>query len=120
MVGTVRVTGLNEFRRAVRSAEGKAGTAELAADLARKVGEPVRDSAQQKIARYTAVGQARVYRRGFRVDVAQSHRRVTGRRGDFGSLQMRTGFIPALREHEAETAEVAEEWIRTVIATTGL
>lgn len=119
MVGTVRVTGLHEFRRAVVSAQGRAGTAELAIELA-KVAEPVRDAAQQKIGRYTGVGQARVYRRGFRIDVAQSHRRVTGHRGDFGSLQMRKGFVPALREHEDEVFEGAEEWIRMVIATSGL
>lgn len=116
---TVRVEGLNEFRRAVTTAQGKTATAELANEL-KQAAEPVRASAQSKISRFRQVGDARVYRRGFRIDVAQSARTVTGRRGDFGALQMRVGFRPALRENEARIEQDVERWLRAAIASSGL
>jgi hypothetical protein len=53
------------------------------------------------------------------VVVRQTARKVTGKRGDFGSLQMRLALIPAADENEAEVERRLEAFLDTVIRRNG-
>lgn len=111
MPAVVRTHGLREFIRAADRA-GKE-TKKVVRDRLRKVGEVVREDAQ---ARFDAVAPrakfgVSVRQRG--VAVEERRRKTTGRRGDFGALQMRRGLVPAgeakHQEAEAEMEAAAQE-----------
>lgn len=92
----VRVLGLRELQRALRSLSREAAR-ELRHEL-REAAEPVRDEARRlfsPISERAAAG-FRVAVRSRGVAVEQRHRRTTGRRPDFGALQMRRALLPAL------------------------
>jgi len=120
-VGTVRVTGLKEFTAAVKVAQGRTGVAELGNQL-KEVAEPVAQGTRQKLGRYGGdpAGGVRVRRRGLNIAVEQSKRKVTGKRGDFGALQMRKAFVPSLEENRAQVVAGVEKWLDTAISTAGL
>lgn len=99
LVPTVRVRGLTQTIRAFSVLE-KGVRAEILGEL-RSIAEPVARDAQEKLSGYAGIslgtiGPRTSVRGAF---VTQRARKVTGRRPDFGSLQMRKGLIPALEEH---------------------
>ena len=101
----IRVEGTAEVVRAFRGVDKK-----LAADFGndlKKAAEPVAESARSKISRYqgASLRTIRTRRRGANVYVEQSARKVTGLRGDYGSLQMTRGLEPALDEKTDEVFE---------------
>lgn len=97
---TVRVKGYKELTRAARRA-GSATNKEVRAAL-REVAEPVRAEAAAKFALIDARSAAgfRIAVRARGVAVEQRIGRVTGKRGDYGSLQMRRALIPALAAND--------------------
>jgi hypothetical protein len=64
--------------------------------------EPVASSAREKISRFEGASLATIHpvatARG--IFVVQDARKVSGLRGDFGNLQLRTGLEPALEENK--------------------
>lgn len=68
----------------------------------KRAAEPVASSAASKISRYEGASLSTIHpvatARG--VFVVQDARKVSGLRGDFGALQMRTGLEPALEENK--------------------
>lgn len=97
--GTVTAKGLREFIRAA-DASGKA-TKKAVRDRLRKVGEIVRDDARGLFASYDERTASRFgvsVRRTGVVSVEQRLRRTTGKRPDFGGLQMRKALLPALEQ----------------------
>lgn len=74
------------------------------------VGEVIRSSATSRMSvidtRSAAGYETRVRQRG--IAVAQRLRKTTGKRGDYGSLQMKRALLPALYENR-DTAERALE-----------
>ena len=76
-------------------------------DALRNVGEGVRKDAARLFEQYderTAEGyRVRVRQRG--IDVEQSLRKTTGKRPDYGALQMRKALIPAADKAEGEDIE---------------
>ena len=101
---TIRVHGLREFQRAAARA-GKESKTEVR-DALRDAAEPVRRDAVRRFspvdARSAAGYRVAVRQRG--VAVEQRLRKTTGRRPDYGSLQMRRALIPALQTN-ADTVE---------------
>lgn len=103
MAGTsLKVKGLRDLHRALKTADDQLKR-ELESEL-RAAGDLVAESSRARFvnvdARSAAGFKSKV--KGFgRVVVQQSRRRVTGRRGDYGSLQMRRALIPAVAENEA-------------------
>lgn len=104
-MGTVRVQGLRELQRDFRRM-----SSELAKDLRselREAGDIVRDDARPRMAGYsgkTAAGFRTVVRaRG--VAVEQRLGRTTGKRPDFGALQMREALVPALDAKQDEVVD---------------
>lgn len=68
----------------------------------------VSDDAKPRLARYSANSATGIRPRvkGFgRAYVEQSRRRTTGKRPDFGALQMRKAFLPALSAKEGEVVD---------------
>lgn len=99
---TVRIRGLREFQRAAKRA-GPDARKEVRGALKEAV-EPIRQDAvrrfavidQRSAAGYTTFVTQRA------AGVRQSKRKTTGKRSDYGSLQMRKALLPALRENEDE------------------
>ena len=108
---TIRVKGLREFSRAATKAEKSTKNV-----IREKLGEaavPVRDEARRNFERYDVASASgfkiRVWGRGYGVFVEQSKRKKTGRRPDYGSLQMRKALLPALESRSNEVERKLEE-----------
>jgi hypothetical protein len=111
---TVKVSGLREVQRAFRRMSGTLRP-ELRAAL-RKAADPVARDARGKEkwqgASIATIGP-KVTLTG--ASVTQRARKVTGARPDYGALQMRQAFIPALEENAAEIEAAAEAALTTII-----
>ncbi len=105
----VTVHGLAELRANLAFYDVDAAKA-LKEEL-RAAGDLVRADAQDRLEGVSPKSAAglRVYvRSGSRVSVEQSLRKTTGRRPDFGTLQMRQGLLPALDDKRAEVAVMVD------------
>ena len=102
---TLVVKGYKEFLRACVRAD--ADTRKFVRSAFRQVGELVRRDAAERLTKYSersAHGlKVRVRQRG--VAVEQSLAKVTGKRPDYGSLQMRKALLPALEEQQERVDE---------------
>jgi hypothetical protein len=101
----VRVKGLREFQRALRTADKE--TRKKVQDRLKEAGDVVRASAADRFAAIDAGSASgfRVKSRQRGVSVEQTKRRVTGKRGDYGALQMRRALIPALEDNEERVVD---------------
>jgi hypothetical protein len=115
---TVRIQGLRECQRAFKAAEGDLDK-EMRAEL-RKLGEIVVSAADAKGSRYNQIGPYKPVVTQSAVLVRQSKGTVTGKRGDFGSLQMRTVLVPALEEKHDEIVSGFDDVVDHVVAAAGL
>lgn len=116
----VRITGLRETRRAFRKMSGRLDT-ELRAALREAAWPVARDARGRLAAKYAGASSKTI---GPRVTLAgsavtQRARKVTGKRGDFGALQMTHVMIPALHAHETEIEEAAAGVVDTLAAIGG-
>lgn len=100
---TLRVEGYREFMQLM--ARTDRASRKAVRDEIRKAGEHVRVDAAGLFsptdARTAAGYKTRVRQRG--VAVEQSLRKTTGKRPDFGALQMRRALLPALYGNEDRT-----------------
>lgn len=114
----VRVRGLRETVSAFRKYDRALGT-ELRNEL-KKAAEPVAASARSKVTRWQGASTKIAPRAsGASVFVRQNARKVTGRRGDFGALQMRRAFIPALQENEEKVLSEVEDALDRFASSAG-
>src|SRR3990167_1480361 len=90
---------------------------ELKKDLNRELREAadiVAQDARPRLARYNARSAAGIrprVRGGGLAVVEQRRGRVTGKRGDWGSLQMRKAFLPALASKRDQVEQRLEEML---------
>jgi hypothetical protein len=106
----VRVTGLEETVRAFRKLDRSLGR-EMQTEL-KKVAKPVMRSGQSKIGQYqgASVSTIGVRASGASVFVTQRAKKVTGKRGDFGRLQV--GLLEeSLDENEREVINGIEDFL---------
>lgn len=106
---TIRVTGYREVAVAMKL--GSKETRKECREALKKVGEIVRADAQQKFSSvdaYSAAGY-RVSVRARGVEVDQRRKRVTGKRPDYGKLQMRRALLPALNDNQAKVVQELEK-----------
>src|SRR6266540_4003609 len=108
----VRIKGLNELRMAFKEMDA-ALYRELGKEL-KQVAEVVAVDARRRFSvvdHHSASGyKPRLHgKRGVSVD--QTLRKVTGKRGDYGALQMRRALIPALQSHESELVSGVERML---------
>jgi hypothetical protein len=117
---TVRIRGLRELNRALAKAEG--ATPIAVREGLKKAAVPVVEAAKAKEGKWAGASIGTIGPRvtGRSVFVTQRKRKVTGLRPDFGALQMREAFIPALDENEDEVVRAVEAAIDTLIGAAGL
>jgi hypothetical protein len=95
---TVRVEGAAKVQKAFRGIEKRLAT-EFGKDL-QKAADPVVEATKAKEKwQGASIGTIRSRRRGVNVYVEQSARKVTGKRADYGALQMKQALVPALDEN---------------------
>ncbi len=116
---TVRVSGYRELMRSLQHAEKDVRT--RTRKRLRELAGPVRDSARSKLGAYSERSASKlgisVRQRG--VSVEQRLRKTTGKRPDFGSLQMRKALLPALGERASEIEHGLEKVLDDVINANG-
>jgi len=116
---TVRVTGVREVTAAFRKIDTQ--LAKQFGDDLKKAAEPVAETSRQKVTRYAgaSINTIRARRRGASVFVEQSARKVTGKRGDFGALQMRNVLEPALDENAPQVFTEVERVLNQYASSAG-
>lgn len=90
------VEGLGQLLRNLKEAEPK--TRKLITEDLRKAVEPIRDDAARRFSTVSAKSASHygiTVRSAGHIDVEQRLRKVTGRRPDWGALQMRKALLPA-------------------------
>lgn len=114
---TVRIRGLKETVSAFKKLDRN--LPKVVTDGLKDAAVPVADASRQKISRYGGAKlntiRPRVAGRGS-VFVTQGARKVTGLRGDFGSLQMRR-MLEALDENEGEVIRRVEHALEAMTRT---
>jgi hypothetical protein len=115
---TVRVEGWREAARALDRVNRDAKRSILSgiAEGAR----PIADDANERLGRYRGIGRITTRSNVSGVFVQQSHRKVTGKRGDFGALQMRRGLIPAAEQEQPHVVASIERALDGLISREGL
>lgn len=116
---TVRVRGLRETQRALKQLDGSVRK-DFRNEL-KKAAEPVVPAVRSRLARFRGVSMnvsPRVL--GAKVVVRQNAKKVTGLRGDFGAVQMRAAFIPAVEEKAGRVAHEVDNAIGRFIDKAGL
>lgn len=111
----------NEFALRLRNLIPE--VAAVAKEELRKGGEIVRGDAVQRFSKYSAISaegfKVRV-RAGGLVRVEQSKRKTTGRRPDFGALQMTRALLPARDAKQEEVAAGLEAGLGALFLRRGL
>ena len=105
--GTVKIKGYRETMRALNKIERGAHKRVMGSLLL--AAEPVRRSWVGKLSRYQGVSTSTITPKmtTSSIFVTQRARKTTGRRGDFGALQMRHG-LAALYEEADNTTKAVE------------
>ena len=108
MPGTLAVRGHREVIKGLVDADRQTKTAVRA--VLRHTGDAVKTEASSLFGKYdakSAAGYKTVVRqRG--INVEQSLRKTTGKRPDFGALQMRKALAPAAEDKQPETERAIE------------
>lgn len=114
---TIRVRGLREFSRAATKAEKR--TKDVIKGKLRDAADPVRQEGQRLFERYdessASAFKVRVWGRGYGVFVEQSKRKTTGRRADYGALQMNKALLPALDNKAGEVERKLEQGVDELV-----
>lgn len=116
----VKVKGLKELERALKASDKE--TAKGFRKELREAGKIVALDARSRmggIDRYSATGIRPRVRGGVNVSVEQSRRRTTGKRPDFGALQMRRALVPALESKRDEVERRVENLLDAVGRSNG-
>lgn len=116
---TIAVRGLKELNRDFRKMS-KELSKELRDEL-KEAGDLVRAESARLFSRYDA-GSAAGYKVRVRqggVAVEQSRRRVTGKRGDYGALQMRRALEPGLTAKQDEVFRRVDKMLGHLAGSNG-
>lgn len=115
MAQAIRVRGLRELQRTLQQADKE--TRKRVREALRETGEIVRKEGASRFSSIdsgSASGfKVRVRQRG--VAVEQSRRKTTGKRADYGSLQMRKALVPAIEDKQDEIVEEMEKAIDKIV-----
>ena len=109
--------GLRELRAASKKAEGDLKNFR---GRMKWIAEPVAEDAVSRGSRFAGIGPIKPRLHGARgVDVEQTKGKVTGKRGDFGALQMRTVLEPALDARQGEVVDRFETVVDEITRRAG-
>lgn len=117
---TVVVSGLRDLQRDLRKVE-KGLRREVDAML-KKAAVPVVEQARANLSRFQGAKLNTIRPRvtSGHAYVRQGARKVTGKRPDFGALEMRVGLIPALRDRQGEVIRIMEDELDRYTTANGL
>ena len=118
--GAIKVEGLRELERALRASDKDAAKG-LRKEL-REAAKVVALDARGKFAGvdgFSAMGIRPRVRAGLVAVAEQSRKRTTGKRPDYGSLQMRRALVPALWDKRDEIEERVELMLDSVGRSNG-
>lgn len=117
---TIHVKGYRETVRSLNAVNRGAKRA-LQAGL-REAAQPIASDTRSRLSGYRGISLATINpsatTRG--VSIVQRAKRVTGKRPDFGALQMRRGLIPAVRAADGEIRDRVEEAFAALAHNEGL
>lgn len=118
--GTVHVRGLAELQRDLGKVSKQAEKS--VRDGLKHAAVPVLEAAKQNEGRWRGSKPGSIGIRATRrsVFVTQRARKVSGLRRDFGALQMREAFIPALEENAAEVSQLVEHELGNLLESVRL
>lgn len=106
---SVRVEGYREAMRGLNKVDS--GIKDLFKDAFKEIGQPIAADIQGRLTGFQGISLGtigpKVTTKG--MFVTQRKRKVTGKRGDFGSLQMTRGFLPAAEDNQEKVDEALEE-----------
>lgn len=88
-------------------------------DALREAAWPVAADTKSRLAEYRDVGPVGISVRQRGVSVEQRKGKTTGKRPDFGALQMTEAFIPALNDNVEETYRGVEIAFDVLVASAG-
>jgi hypothetical protein len=111
LAGTVRVKGLRELDRALRKMDK-----ELSREMRSTLKEAAEIVAVDARARFSDISPAsassmRARAKAKGATVEQSKGRTTGKRPDYGALQMRRALLPALEAKQEQVVEKVDDLI---------
>jgi hypothetical protein len=109
---TVKVEGLKQLDRALKQTDKEAAKG-LRKEL-REAAKVVAMDARQKfmgVDGRSAMGIRPRVRSGLVAVAEQSRKRTTGKRPDYGALQMRSALMPALRENQDEVIRRVDDML---------
>lgn len=112
---TVKVEGLRQLERALKQADADAakGLRKELREAARLVSLEAR-SRFIAVSPYSAMGMVPRVRSGLVAVAEQRRKRTTGKRPDYGALQMRRAFLPALADKQPEVMRRVENMLDNV------
>lgn len=115
----VHIKGLRELNRALNMINRQAARG-FRRELA-QAAEPVAATARSKLSVFQGASVGTIGPRAAMagVFVTQRARRVTGKRGDFGALQMRRVLVPALHEHADDIVDELDRALDRIAAKAG-
>lgn len=106
---SVRVENYRETMRALNKVDK--GIRDLFKDAFKEVGQPIAEDVAQRLVGFQGISLGtigpKVTTKG--MFITQRKRKVTGKRGDFGSLQMTRGFLPAAEDNQDRVDEELEK-----------
>lgn len=113
----MHVKGLREVTRALHQVDRE--TERYVLDGLKEAAVPVSEDANRRLDRYQGIGKITPRASAGGVFIRQSARKKTGKRGDFGALQMRVGLIPAATDGEHEFIDRVDGALGRLISKEG-
>jgi hypothetical protein len=116
---TVKVRGYREVTRALNKVDR--GTRKSLLEGLKKAAEPTAQDARSKLSGYAGLSTSTIQPRavGTGVYITQKKGKTTGTRPDFGALQMRSGLLPAVYDHQDEFADKVDDALGALIRREG-
>jgi len=116
---TVKVKGYREVSRALNQVDK--GTRKALLDGLKDAAEPTAADARSLLGGYPGLSTQTIQPRavGSGVYITQKRGKKTGKRPDFGSLQMRRGLLPAVSDHQDDFRDRVEDALGTLIRREG-
>lgn len=111
---TLRVKGYREVNRALQRVDN--GTRRAVLDGLKEAAGPVASDANRRLDRFQGIGPVVARATSSGVFIRQSKRKKTGKRSDFGALQMRDGLIPAAESGEREMVDRVDNALGRLIS----
>lgn len=116
---TLEVKGYREVLRALNQVDK--GTRKAVLDGLKEAADPIAQDARSRLSGYGNISTETIQPRAVAggVFITQKKGKKTGKRPDFGSLQMRQGLLPAAYTAQDDISDHVEDALDTLISRSG-